>query len=96
MYYLDVPNNGTAEDMSQEIITKRQLLFIKALRQGPKSRQEIIEYITKDDDIPSINRNMFTRDKEAIQNAWNLEINYNSSTKKYSLNSADISNHLEQ
>ncbi|WP_322969749.1 WYL domain-containing protein [Faecalibacter sp. LW9] len=82
--------------MAQEIITKRQLLFIKAFKQGTKSRQEIIDYITRDDDIPSINRNMFNRDKDAIQNAWNLEINYNASTKKYSLNSADLTNHLEK
>ena len=82
--------------MAQENITKRQLLFIKSLKQGPKSRQEIINYITRNDEIPSINRNMFNRDKEAIQKAWNIEINYDSSTKKYSLNSADITNHLSK
>lgn len=82
--------------MAHEIITKRQLLFIKALKQGPKSRQEIIEYITKDNDFHGINRNMFNRDKEAIQNVWNLEINYDTSTTKYSLNSADVTNHLEK
>lgn len=82
--------------MAQENITKRQLLFIKALKQGPKSRQEIIDYITRNDEIASINRNMFNRDKEAIQNVWNLEINYDASSKKYSLNVADVTNHLEQ
>lgn len=82
--------------MAQENITKRQLLFIKALRQGPKSRQEIIDYITREDEIPSINRNMFYRDKEMIQNAWDLEINYDASTNKNSLNAADVTNHLEQ
>lgn len=82
--------------MAQENITKRQLLFIKALKQGAKSQKEIIDYITKDEEIPSINRNMFNRDKEAIQKAWNLEINYDSSTNQYSLNAADVTNHLEK
>ena len=39
---------------------------------------------------------MFNRDKEAIQKAWNLEIIYDASSKKYSLNVADVTNHLEQ
>lgn len=63
--------------MGQELITKRQILFVKALRNKPSTQKEIIDYITtRDEEIGPIDRNMFERDKKAIKNVWNVEINY--------------------
>ena len=63
--------------MGQELITKRQILFVKALRNKPSTQKEIIDYITtRDEEIGPIDRNMFERDKRTIKNVWNVEINY--------------------
>ena len=63
--------------MGQELITKRQILFVKALRNKPSTQKEIIDYITtRDEEIGPIDRNMFERDKRAIKNVWNVEIEY--------------------
>lgn len=94
--------------LKQKIMAKRHYIFrhlaiIKKLKKGPASFESIARYIELESDHvfteedPHISKRTFQRDCKEIQNIWNVQIEFNRSSKQYEIvENEEEDNHTER
>ena len=79
--------------MSKRESTARLILIVNKLRKKPSSLKEILDYLDEESDLQGYNYRIstrtFQRDLEDIRSLYNLDIQYNFSTKVYYLDNED-------
>jgi predicted DNA-binding transcriptional regulator YafY len=86
--------------MSKRESTARLILIVNKLRKKPSSLKEILDFLDKESDLQGYNYRIsprtFQRDLEDIRSLYNIDIQYNFSSKLYYLESEDQKDMMQE